>query len=86
MGWLYATRGCTLFPDGNYGGCCEAHDEAYRTQTGTRRAADEALAECIAAKGRPLVAFVVYYGVRAFGWMRWYWIRAANRKGGRSAA
>lgn len=25
----YATDGCTLYVDGDYGDCCEAHDRAY---------------------------------------------------------
>lgn len=75
MGWLYETKGCTLFPDGNYESCCEEHDRAYRLQTKPRIEADRKLRECVRKKGHPNVAALMYYGLRIVGVFRWYWIK-----------
>jgi hypothetical protein len=71
--------GCSCFPDLDYGDCCMDHDRAY-WRGGTpaqRRAADKALRRCIAEKNRPLLAHVVYWGVRigGHGWLPtpWRW-------------
>lgn len=47
--------------------CCEAHDTAY-TGTVTRQQADQQLYDCIAQE-RPKFAYVVWLGVRTFGWL-----------------
>jgi hypothetical protein len=72
-------RRVLLFPDLNYGDCCVDHDRVY-WQGGTpdqRREADDALRQCIAAKGRPMLSHVVYWGVRlgGHGWLPtpWRW-------------
>jgi len=61
---------CTLFPDGNWGeSCCRAHDDAY-AKGGTkadRLKADQRMRDCIIAKGHPVVARMMYRGVRMFG-------------------
>lgn len=60
---------CTLWPDGNYGKCCERHDKAY-FKGGTqcdRLAADRSLRECVRMKGHPWIAQIMYIGVRLFG-------------------
>jgi len=71
------TDGCTLFPDGDWFDCCAAHDEFYR-RGGTpdeRRMADRILRNCVKAGGRPLVAALMYAGVRVCGaeWLPFGW-------------
>ena len=75
----FQSDGCSCFPDLNYGDCCVDHDRVY-WQGGTpdqRRVADDALRQCIAAKGRPMLSHVVYWGVRlgGHGWLPtpWRW-------------
>jgi hypothetical protein len=59
--------------------CCIEHDRAY-WYGGTwrqRKAADEALRDCVLAMGYKFWAWFMYYGVRAFGSPRlpfkWRW-------------
>lgn len=82
----FHSDGCSLYPDGRPGqpglwcDCCLRHDVAYwRGGTGAERlAADQALKQCVLERtGNPVVAQVVYAGVRAGGsavfptWFRW---------------
>ena len=69
---------CTLFPEGWWGHCCEAHDAAYAAQIG-QAVADATLLQCVATAGggwlapvSAVVGAVMYIGVRTFG-RRWYW-------------
>ena len=71
--------GCTLFPDGDWRPCCAAHDYWYAKGGGyqERLEADRDLRDCVADGGRPVVAWIMYAGVRLggspwvpFGW-RW---------------
>lgn len=50
-------------------GCCTDHDRAYWRggARGARRQADIDLMVCVAERGHPVVAFVMYLGVRAGG-------------------
>ena len=49
--------------------CCEQHDRAYSAGSlATRADADRALYDCIACE-RPKFAWVVWAGVRTFGWL-----------------
>lgn len=80
---LIDSKGCTLFPDKGIGACCITHDTAYAEQLVTRWQADVALLICGAQAGYPWRAIVAFAGVRAFGWIRWYWLR---RKLGRANA
>jgi hypothetical protein len=65
---------CTLFPEGWWATCCQAHDLAYSLQIG-KEAADQALMLCVAGSGHGPVlgaASVVlggamWLGVRLFG-------------------
>ncbi len=75
----FVTDRCTLFPDGDWGGCCVEHDRAY-WRGGTRRQRREAdieLMRCVAAKGHPWIAMIMYIGVRIGGtpWLPtpWRW-------------
>lgn len=68
---------CTLFPEGWWGHCCEAHDVAYAAQVG-QLLADTELMLCVATAGggwlapvSAAVGVVMYIGVRTFG-RRWY--------------
>lgn len=68
----FVSDGCTMFPDGNYHGCCVEHDKSYYFG-GTlkqRRAADDRLYECVkATKGphRKMIAGMMWLGVRIGG-------------------
>jgi hypothetical protein len=61
--------GCTLWPDGDYRACCEAHDRDYfRGGSGNeRKASDRRLRDCVRAKGHKYIAPVMYFGVRIGG-------------------
>ena len=65
----FATDGCTLFPDGDYGGCCVEHDKAYwyGGSRAERLQADLALKSCVEQRGRPLLAKLMFIGVRIGG-------------------
>ena len=64
--------GCTMFPDGDWGDCCLAHDKAY-FRGGTqaeRKAADEQLFNCVRAKGglkHRFISDIMWVGVRVGG-------------------
>lgn len=69
----FTSDGCTLWPDGPWGGCCVAHDYAY-WKGGTakmRKQADKDLRDCVAARGYPVIGWVMYVGVRLFGSVYW---------------
>lgn len=61
--------GCTLWPDGDYGHCCEAHDAVYhRTRSWRQRwRADWRLFLCVRDQGRPVTAAVMLLGVLVLG-------------------
>lgn len=69
---------CTMFPEGWWAHCCEAHDAAYSAQIG-QAVADSALLQCVAGSGDGLliggasavIAGAMWLGVRLFG-RRWY--------------
>jgi len=75
----FHSDGCSCFPNLDYGNCCVEHDRVYWRggRPDQRRAADAALRRCIAAKGRPVLSYVVYWGVRigGHGWLPtpWRW-------------
>lgn len=75
--WRNVTRGCTLFPEGDYTPCCDEHDVRY-TFGKDRRMADRELRECIKGKRHPALAWLVWIGVRLFGYPFWYF---GHRKG-----
>jgi hypothetical protein len=64
------SNNCTLFPEGSYTSCCENHDAAYGAGY-DRAKADRDLRDCVIACGRPHLAWIMWAGVRAFGWVFW---------------
>ena len=67
----FSSDGCSMFPDGSgensalWLSCCADHDLSY-WRGGTRaerRVADDALEQCVAAKGYPKVAALMSVGV-----------------------
>ena len=61
---------CTFFFGGSHNSCCEQHDKNYAADTQvTRREADRQLRECVIEKGHPVRAWVMWVGVRLFGWI-----------------
>lgn len=59
---------CTLWPDGDWLPCCDMHDRDYHpTSKVSRKDADKNLYECVKANGRPVMAAIMYFGVRLFG-------------------
>jgi hypothetical protein len=66
----FRSDGCSLFPDGNYYGCCWVHDVAYWPggTAAQRERADEALRTCVQdATGSAPLAQLVFHGVRVGG-------------------
>ena len=64
--------GCSMFPDGDYGDCCLAHDRDY-FRGGTRaerKASDARLYRCVRSKGgskHKFIASIMWLGTRVFG-------------------
>ncbi len=59
---------CTLWFEGNWGHCCEAHDFHYSAMsTISRYEADKHLYKCVKQKSRP-IAILMFIGVRLFGY------------------
>lgn len=75
--------GCTGWPDGNYRGCCEEHDEAYAAGGSwlERLKADWKLTKCVHKKGaetkcracQTVIATAMLLGVRVLGVPLWPW-------------
>lgn len=66
----FKSDGCSMFPDGNYRECCEAHDKAYffGGSLKERRTADKELYRCVRSKGNgKFLASMIYVGVRVGG-------------------
>jgi hypothetical protein len=63
------TDKCSFFFGGSHNPCCEQHDKDYgRESTISRREADKKLRLCVIEKGHPVRAWVMWVGVRVFGW------------------
>ena len=71
----FTSDGCSSFPDGTMAQkelwleCCTVHDYAY-WKGGTsqqRKAADQALSECVASVGEEAIALLMLAGVRVGG-------------------
>lgn len=63
---------CTHSPDGTWWQCCRVHDRLYADPNATdRAAADLQLRRCMLRKGRPVLAWIYWFGVRLFGGFYW---------------
>ena len=66
---------CTFVPNAGdqTSSCCVAHDRAYEIggHPVSRKQADLELRRCVAARGHPLLAWIGWALVRAFGWIFW---------------
>lgn len=61
--------------------CCERHREAYLAESHmSRYDADIHLLVCVARRGRPYTAMLMYVYFRVFGWIHWYWHRGFGAK------
>jgi len=62
---------CTYWPNGNWLECCRAHDyqcadsECQKSSV-MRLKADQDLKKCVTIKGHPLIALIMFVGVRAW--------------------
>lgn len=65
----YRPDGCSMFPDGDWGECCVAHDRDYFVggTKAERKASDTRLRKCVRAKGHKYISVIMYYGVRIGG-------------------
>jgi hypothetical protein len=65
----YRSDGCSMFPDGDWGECCVAHDRDYFVggTKAERKASDKRLRQCVRAKGHKYISVVMYFGVRIGG-------------------
>ncbi len=62
----FKSDGCSCWPDSDWVECCIEHDLVY-WMGGTRhekKEADKKLKECVSQKGHPVIATIMYYGVR----------------------
>jgi len=62
----FTTDGCTLYPDGEWVGCCVEHDIRYWCggSARDRKEADLELRRCVTEKGYGKNGWVMYWGVR----------------------
>ena len=69
----FTTDGCSMWPDGPWKGCCVSHDRWYWAggSKEKRLHADMALRKCVSNRGWPIMAWVMYVGVRIFGGPYW---------------
>lgn len=67
---------CTLWPEGTWTHCCAMHDRRYANKRLTRKQADELLFRCVQKKSNTAMAYIMYAGVRAFGW--WWYDKATD--------
>ncbi|MDD3443204.1 MAG: hypothetical protein PHW89_08070 [Sulfurimonas denitrificans] len=67
---------CTLWFEGTWTHCCAMHDRRYANKRLTRKQADELLFRCVKRQSNIIMAYVMYAGVRAFGW--YYYDKATD--------
>ena len=68
------TNNCTLFPEGAWTTCCARHDRRYTSKRLTRLQADILLYRCVKRKGYPVIAILMFLGVRIVG--KYYYAKA----------
>lgn len=67
---------CTLFPEGNWESCCTIHGKAYLgTSKIDKLTADKTLRDCVRRAGHPLIAAIMYVGVRLLGRFKYQGLR-----------
>jgi hypothetical protein len=78
MSWCERGQRCSCWFDGWFGkdwsSACKLHDERYMTDKGfgwTRKQADVELRSSVSAAGAPIMAWVMYFGVRLGGAKSW---------------
>lgn len=82
---------CTLFPEGWWAHCCQAHDTGYVDQIG-QALADERLFSCVAsalpsvAAEHPVLAAAAGAASLVIGGGRWLGVRAFGRRFYKKAA
>lgn len=64
------SNGCSLFPEGKQTSCCNSHDMSYLFAS-CRRKADKELRECVIKCNKPITAWIMWIGVRLFGYPFW---------------
>lgn len=75
----FRTDGCSMWPDGNYHGCCVEHDRIYWRggSAAERLQADIDLMQCVQRKAGPLMARLMFIGICLGGipcWpLPWRW-------------
>lgn len=74
---LPAGDGCTLYLQGVWRHCCDAHDLAYVVGEVDKLTADWQLFSCVAATGQWWHAVIMFAGVLLFGGLWW---RKARRQ------
>ena len=65
----FVSDGCSCWPDSDWVECCVEHDVVY-WMGGTReqrKQADLELRRCVSGKGHPVIAQMMYFGVRIGG-------------------
>ena len=65
----FVSDGCSMFPNYRWEKCCILHDKRYWSggTKADRKQADKELYECVRKKGYPLIATIMYLGVRVGG-------------------
>ncbi len=66
---IFRSDGCSCFPDGDWIDCCVEHDLAYWVggSREERKNADLELRKCVEGKGHPIIAQIMYHGLRIGG-------------------
>lgn len=59
---------CTGYFDGSWSYCCKMHDRRYANKRLNRSQADELLFRCVKRKSNIVNAYIMWAGVRLFGW------------------
>lgn len=84
---LFKSDGCSFWFDGDWKICCLRHDKLYAAG-GTkqqRKFVDKLLRRCVLKKGHPIMAQVMYFGVRIFGgpfsFFSWRWGFLRKKRG-----
>jgi len=76
---ILKSDGCSFFPDGDYFSCCEKHDLDY-AYSPSRSHSDLELRKCITRDGHPVLAWIIWLGVRLFGYPFWLLAKYKVRK------